>query len=284
MIHQANTKINLGLRILNKREDGYHNIETIFYPLPFGDELKIKISSSHTNSNSLKITSDNIYVPRDKTNICFKAIANFLKEFGIRSFFHFDISIKKVIPIGSGLGSGSSEAAEVIKHLVKFFNINIKQDGKKIMNVATATGSDVPFFLISKPCYATGVGDKLRILRNFKIDYKILVVVPKIHVSTAAAYKDLNIGEGYNEKPVFDKIEKFDIKDKELYVNDFEKVILPKYPEIKNIKDEMYGQGAELSLLSGSGAGVFGLYKNESDATSALKYFSDKGYFARKSV
>lgn len=284
MIHQANTKINLGLRILNKREDGYHNIETIFYPLLFGDELKIKISSSHTNSNSLKITSDNIYVPRDKTNICFKAIANFLKEFGIRSFFHFDISIKKVIPIGSGLGSGSSEAAEVIKHLIKFFNINIKQDGKKIMNVAKATGSDVPFFLISKPCYATGVGDKLRILRNFKIDYKILVVVPKIHVSTAAAYKDLNIGDDFIEKPIFDKIEKFDINDKDLYVNDFEKVILPKYPEIKNIKNEMYGHGAEMSLLSGSGAGVFGLYKNGSDATSDLKYFSDKGYFAKKSV
>ncbi len=281
MIHKAITKINLGLRILNKKENGYHNIETIFYPLTFGDELEIKIRNSRSNMNSLKITSDNIYVPRDKTNICFKAIANFFKEYGIKSFFSFDINIKKVVPIGSGLGSGSAEAAEVIKHLIKFFKINIQDDRKKIMNIATTTGSDVPFFLIAKPCYATGVGEKLRILKEFTIDYKILVVVPKLHVSTSSAYKDLNIQDGFNKEISLNKIEKFDILDKDLYINDFENVILPKYPEIQAIKTEMITMGAEMSLLSGSGAGIFGLFKDADAAGEAAKKFSSMGYFAR---
>jgi len=281
MIHKAITKINLGLRILNKKENGYHNIETIFYPLTFGDELEIKIRNSRSNMNSLKITSDNIYVPRDKTNICFKAIANFFKEYGIKSYFSFDINIKKVVPIGSGLGSGSAEAAEVIKHLIKFFKINIQDDKKKIMNIATTTGSDVPFFLIGKPCYATGVGDKLKLLNEFKIDHKILVVIPKTHISTTTAYKDLNIQEGFKRDLTLNEITKFDINDKNLYINDFENVVLPKYPEIKSIKDEMNSMGADMSLLSGSGAGIFGLYKDDTSAEAASKYFIDKGYFVR---
>lgn len=281
MIHKAHAKINLGLRILNKKDNGFHNIETIYYPLTFGDELHIKIKSARTNMNSLKIISDNLFVPKDKTNICFKAIANFYKEYNIKSFFNIEIFIKKNIPIGSGLGGGSSDAAEVIKHLVKFFKINIQIDRKRIMNIATSTGSDVPFFLVSKPCYATGIGEKLRMLNNFKIEQKILVVIPKEHISTKAAYEDLNISADYNRPLMLEKIERFSLSDKALYVNDFEKVIFPKYPEIKSIKDDLESMGSAFSSLSGSGSGVFGLYDDVEAAKAASKYFTDKGYFVQ---
>ena len=281
MIHKAHAKINLGLRILNKKDNGFHNIETIYYPLTFGDELHIKIKSARTNMNSLKIISDNLFVPKDKTNICFKAIANFYKEYNIKSFFNIEIFIKKNIPIGSGLGGGSSDAAEVIKHLVKFFKINIQQDRKKIMNIATSTGCDVPFFLVSKPCYATGIGEKLRMLNNFKIEQKILVVIPKEHISTKAAYEELNISADYNQPLMLDKIERFSLSDKALYVNDFEKVIFPKYPEIKSIKDDLDSLGSVFSSLSGSGSGVFGLYDDIESAKASSKYFADKGYFVQ---
>jgi len=281
MIHKAHAKINLGLRILNKKDNGFHNIETIYYPLTFGDELHIKIKSARTNMNSLKIISDNLFVPKDKTNICFKAIANFYKEYNIKSYFNIEIFIKKNIPIGSGLGGGSSDAAEVIKHLVKFFKINIQIDRKRIMNIATSTGSDVPFFLVSKPCYATGIGEKLRMLNNFKIEQKILVVIPKEHISTKTAYEDLKISADYNQPLMLEKIERFSLSDKALYVNDFEKVMFPKYPEIKSIKDDLESMGSVFSSLSGSGSGVFGLYDDVEAAKAASKYFTDKGYFVQ---
>lgn len=281
MILKSISKINVGLRIIGKREDGFHEIETIFYPLNFYDELDVYIKPSQKKSNTLIINSNNHYLPKDKTNICYKVIANFFRQFKITDYFTINVFINKRIPIGGGLGGGSSNAASILRYLVRYFKINIRKHRKRIMEIASATGSDVPFFLISKPCYADGKGDKLRILNNFRLKYKILIVTPATHVSTRWAYENLNIiTTDFKEKRLQD-IKEFDIEKKDIFRNDFEEVVFKRFGELQEIKNILLESGSVFASLSGSGSTLYGFFK-ESDKDSLHKcvnIFRNRNYF-----
>ncbi len=259
-------KINMGLYVLNKRSDGYHNIETIFYPIKAHDELKIKLQPSRKNEILVK-TTPKLGID-DKNNICYRAVRLFFDEFKIKDKYMVEINIRKRIPIGAGLGGGSSNAAAVIKLLAEYLGVKNKP---RLNKLALNLGSDVPFFMLGKPAYATSRGEKLTPLPKFKINYKILIVNPGIHVSTKWAYGRLNSknqivnskkGKGRRQKAKkLNKIKTFSLKDAAKYKNDFEEVVFKKYPEIKRIKDRMYKEGAAFSLMSGSGSSVFGLFE-----------------------
>ncbi len=189
---ESYAKINVGLKIISRRDDGFHNIETIFYPIKLHDDIHISITPNESY-NSVYITCNKYYVPSNKDNICFKTIEAFFKNFHIKETYKIAINIGKKIPVGGGLGGGSSDAAVVLKYLIKFFKIDIKENRKKIMQTALSIGSDVPFFLIMKPCFAEGRGEQMRILPEFNIKYDILIINPNLHVSTKWAYENLNL-------------------------------------------------------------------------------------------
>jgi len=250
--------------VLNKRRDGYHNIETIFYPIKVHDELKIKIAETDSRGNTTAIKTNPELGINGIDNICYKAVNLFYKEFGIRKKYIVEIEIKKKIPLGAGLGGGSSNAAAVLKVLAKYFKK--EKSVSKINKIALMLGSDVPFFLLGMPAYATSRGEKLTPLPRFKINYKILIVNPNIHISTKWAYNRLNYklqitNYKFRGKRKLKNVRRFDVNDADKFQNDFEKIVFKKYPEIKKIKEKMYKQGAALSLMTGSGSSVFGFFK-----------------------
>ncbi len=279
MMLKSLAKINIGLKILCRRSDGFHDIETIFYPVNLFDEIDIDIKPSTKNTNSLLIQSDNPYVPKDKSNICFKVIANFFRTFQIKNFFKIKIKINKKIPIGGGLGGGSSNAAVVLKYLIRYFKIDITQNKKSILNVASNTGSDVTFFLFSKPCYATGKGDKITLLNDFYVDYDILLITPSFNISTKWAYEALKFPVDYRKSPVLKDIKTFP-KDLSVFENDFEKVVFKKYPELEKIKRILSQNGAIFTSLSGSGSTIYGFFerKNKNKVYNCADLFKKGNY------
>lgn len=274
-------KINLGLQIISKRDDGFHNIETIFYPIKLSDKLSIRINPSNKDYNSVSIRSNKLYVPSDRSNTCYKVIESFFKEYKISECFIIDIYMSKNIPVGGGLGGGSSNAASVLKYLVRYFKIDIKKDSKKLMDIALSVGSDVPFFLILKPCLATGRGEVLKILKNFKLNYKILLVNPNLHISTKWAYENVKLKPIDKKLSSIEYLKRFDTSDSDIFRNDFEEIVFTKYKELENIKRKLKEMGAVFSSLSGSGATMYGFFEKSSQEklTKAYKYFKGKDYF-----
>ena len=271
----APAKINAGLRILSKRKDGYHNLETIFYPVKLSDVLTVKIRkiSETTGNNVISVETDSKEKISGKNNICYKTAEIFLSNFEIIGSYKIDVYIKKNIPTGAGLGGGSSDAAALLKILLKHFRI--KGSAAAITRIALAAGSDVPFFLVGKAAYATGRGEKLTPLPQFRIKGKILLVNPGIHISTPWAFKALAI-KGVKRK-LLNIVKKYSIDNSALMINDFERVVFSKYPEIEKIKYDMISSGAEYALMSGSGSTVYGVFKNE-DIKAVAKYFKLKKY------
>lgn len=279
MLIKAPAKINVGLRILGKREDGYHDLETIFYPVKLFDSVEITVERTKAGTNSIIIKSEKQIAPLNKNNTCFKAVQSFFRKFRITEFYRIDILLKKRIPIGGGLGGGSSDAAAVIRYLVKFFNMDVKEVRQKLIDCALEVGSDVPFFLIQKPCYATGKGEILSLLPEFKLDYNILLVNPNLHVSTKTAYESLGISKGFKSEPVLNRVSSFNPDMKNIFVNDFENAVFKKYPLLSEVKSTLYKMGAEFASMSGSGAVIYGLFKDENSLNDAAETFRKSGYF-----
>jgi len=275
-------KINLGLQIISKRDDGFHNIETIFYPIKLSDKLYVRINPSKKDYNSVSIRSNKSYIPSDKSNTCYKVIEAFFKEYKISECYEFNIYIRKNIPVGGGLGGGSANAATVLKYLVRYFKIDIKKDRKKLMDIALSVGSDVPFFLILKPCLATGRGEVLKILYDFKLDYKILLVNPNLHISTKWAYENLKLKPFEKKLSDIEDLQGYDASMSDLFRNDFEEIVFAKHKELEIIKKELQEMGAVFSSLSGSGATMYGFFEKSSQEklNKAYKYFKGKDYFA----
>lgn len=274
-------KINIGLRILGKREDGFHDLETIFYPITLFDDISIQIEPSGSNFNSVRLKSNKSYIPLTKDNLCYKAIEYFFKTFYIQDCYTIYLFLKKNIPVGGGLGGGSSNAATTMKALINHFKIDIVNNRKKILDLALSIGSDVPFFLMMKPCYAEGRGEKMHILPHFEIAYDILIVNPNLHVSTNWAFEKLNIKEGSEKKSILKNVETFNLFHKDEYVNDFEEIIFSKFETLKKIKHELYDMGALYSSMSGTGATMFGFFEreNKTQLNNCREYYSKKQYF-----
>jgi 4-diphosphocytidyl-2-C-methyl-D-erythritol kinase len=277
---KASAKINIGLKIINKRSDGFHNIETIFYPVKLADEISFEIFPSHKNNNSVFLNSDNKIIPNDRNNICYKVIENFFKVFRITDFYNVKIYLHKVIPVGGGLGGGSSDAASILKYLINYFRIDVIKQKTEILNIALTVGSDVPFFLIHKPCFAFGRGEHLKILKDFNLDaYDILLVNPNLHVSTKSAFESLNYQTDEIHASNLSEVSAFDELSLSVLENDFEKVVFDKYKELIAIKDELKEFGSVYSSLSGSGATMYGLFKKDGTVETAYQYYKSKNYF-----
>ena len=250
MIAFPNCKINLGLNIIRKREDGFHDLETIFLPVPFTDVLEI-ISSDKTE---LTVTG----LPVNATeNLCIKAYNLLQQKFP--ELTPVKIHLHKVVPMGAGLGGGSSDASFILNMLTEKFELNINPE--ELRDIALQLGSDCPFFLINKPCFATGRGEILEPLDLDLTNYKILIINPGIHIDTKLAFSKIISGE--RKKSIKEIIAQPIETWKEELQNDFEIPLFAEYPEIEKLKNDLYELGATYASLSGSGSSVFGLFKKE---------------------
>ena len=258
-------KINIGLKIINQRIDSYHNIETVFQEVQFHDIITIK-----KINEGYKLSSNNVDFPMESSNTCVQAYLRLKKEFpklkGVK------IHINKNIPMGSGLGGGSSNAASTIIGINNLYDIGLTTP--QLKNISQDIGADVPFFIEGGIQHGQGIGDKLTPLK-IKLPYTILLVFPNNTVNTRWAYSQIR-----NKLEIPIKAVNFaDLMEKEmipfqLFENDFEKIVFSTYPEIGLIKSKLLENNARFASLSGSGSTVFGLFNDEADAISAELLFS----------
>ena len=250
MIVFPNAKINIGLHVVSKRNDGYHNIETVFYPVKMYDVLEFVISEkTELSTTGIKIDGNT------DDNLILKAYRILKTDFNIPEIkFH----LHKVIPLGAGLGGGSSDAAFTLKALNSFLNLSISTE--KLKYYAALIGADCPFFIDNKPAFANETGNKLSPINIDLTQYKIVILSPPVMVNTAEAYKNI-----VSAKPDFDlqnlchlPVESW----KETIVNDFEKYVFRVFPVVKDLKEKLYEAGAIYASMSGSGSTVYGVFRH----------------------
>ncbi len=281
MVAFPNCKINLGLNILRKRKDGYHDIETIFYPVKLLDALEV-MQSAEQNS-SIKFTGTGLTVEgNEEDNLCLKAYELLKKDFS--RLPPVQIHLHKLIPMGAGLGGGSGDGAFALKLLNEKFELNLTKP--ELLHYASMLGSDCPFFIINTPCFATGRGE---LLEEINIDlsmYTIVLVNPGFHVNTGWAFSQLSghikPSDGSKPSDGYSKSLKAIIQQpvetwKTELKNDFEDPVFEKHPEIKKIKEELYDTGALYAAMSGSGSTVFGIF----DKVKPVPIFSGTNYFVK---
>jgi len=250
-----NCKINLGLHILQKRADGFHDLETIFYPISIQDGLEV-IQNSITTSDEVDISSSGLPIdPEKEDNICYKAYQLLKQDFpelpAVKMHLH------KVIPSGAGLGGGSADGAFTLLLLNKKFNLGLND--QRLTQYAFQLGSDCPFFILNRTCFATGRGEILEPLHLDLSDYNIVVVNPGIHINTGWAFSQIAAA---TEHQSLKQIVALPVKEwKEHLKNDFEKPVFSHYPEIETIKKQLYKQGAIYASMTGSGSTVYGLFE-----------------------
>jgi len=248
MIVYPNAKINLGLNVLHKREDGYHDISSVFYPVKeCVDILEI------IKSERFQFTKSGIEIP-DGENICEKAWKLLDTDFGIGNV---KIHLHKQIPIGAGLGGGSADASFTLKYLNELFDLNL--NSKDLEKYALRLGADCPFFMDNTPKLVEGIGEKMTSIDLDLSNYEIRLVNPDIHISTKEAYS--GIVPKTPELSVDKIIELPIIEWKGKLKNDFEEFIFEKHLKLEGIKDELYKQGSIYSSMSGSGSVVFGIFE-----------------------
>lgn len=257
---KAFAKINLGLQVVNKRTDGFHNINTIFLKTLLYDEIEIR------PFEDLKIECyPALNIPIEQ-NLVYKAVKKLERVSGSKKL-NVLIKIRKNIPAGGGLGGGSSDAASVLVALNKLSALQL--DFSTLFKIAAELGSDVPYFLKQGTAEATGRGELLDYFR-FDLGYPVLLVFPGIHVDTGLAYKSLNRSADYSKPTDFKKIIKGDLmKYREFLYNDFELSAFSQNPELKKIKEKLYAAGAAYAQMSGSGSTLFGVFRNNEEASAA---------------
>ena len=262
MLSFPNCKINLGLHIIRKREDGFHDLETIFLPIPLTDVLEIITS----DKNEFSITGLQV---SHHDNLCSKAYDLLQKDF--QQIPPIKMHLHKVIPMGAGLGGGSADASFTLQLLNKKYELNLSDENLK--TYALHLGSDCPFFLINKPCFATGRGEILEPINIDLTGYKIVIVNPGIHIDTKWAFSKITPAKkNISLKEIITQpIETW----KDQLKNDFELPVFSEYPEIEKIKNILFDNGAVYAAMSGSGSSVFGIFHTKQD----IKTEFNKNYF-----
>ncbi len=250
MIGFPNAKINIGLNVVSKRDDGYHNLETIFYPVSWSDGLEFVIA------DETQLTTSGIQLEGDfENNLIIKAYRLLKKDFDLPSL-HFHLH--KVIPFGAGLGGGSSDAAFTISMVNNYFKLGLSIS--EMEKYASKIGADCPFFIRNKPTFATGTGNVFHDIEINLSDYKILIAKPDVSVSTPEAYKNIIPQE---PEISLTEIVKTPVENwKNTLVNDFEKSVFQQYPQIEELKNILYQNGAVYASMSGSGSAVFGIFRH----------------------
>lgn len=277
MLCFPNAKINIGLNIISKRPDGFHNLESVFYPIGLCDILEVIENSGA--SKSIEFSSTGISIPGAAgSNLCEKAYHLIAQEYALPKV---KIHLHKIIPIGAGLGGGSSDAAFFIRMLNEKFELGISWGEQH--NYARQLGSDCSFFITNKPAYATEKGDVLESI-NLRLEGLYFVLVyPNILVNTGQAYAAVRPknAETILEAAILEMpINKW----KNCIKNDFEVSVFQKYPELAQIKQKMYDAGAVYASMSGSGSAVYGLFEKKINATKEFpEYFIWSEQIARSS-
>lgn len=251
MIVFPNCKINLGLHITRKRADGYHDLETIFFPLQVNDAMEFIPSSAFSfQTTGLSINGN------WEENICIKTYHLLQKRFPFLP--PISLHLHKVIPMGAGLGGGSSDAAFLLNAMNSYFGLGLSTD--ELIKISLELGSDCPFFIVNKPCYATGRGEILEPIELDLSGYHIVLVYPGIEIKTAVAF------EGIIPRPspasIREKISMPVSSWKGWMVNDFEKTVFPQFPEIENIRKGLYDAGALYASMTGSGSTCYGIFES----------------------
>lgn len=253
MISFVNAKINIGLQVLNRRPDGYHNLETVFYPVRIYDILEV------ISSDKLTLEVSGIGIPNDnQDNLCIRAYKALAKDYDLPPVH---IYLHKQIPIGAGLGGGSADAAFLINLLSQFFELNL--DDETMEAYARALGADCSFFIKNKPVFASGIGDVFSPVKVDLAAYYLVLIKPPVHVSTGEAYG--SVRSSGDTKSLQEKIKLPVEAWKDHIFNDFETGIFNRYPDIRGIKSALYDSGALYASMSGSGSTVYGIFKEKVD-------------------
>jgi len=263
-------KINLGLYITGKRTDGYHNIETVFYPLLFRDCLEV--IHDDRQAGPIQFTSSGIPVPVDPDQNLATRAYNLLKK-DFPSLPPIRMHLHKCIPLGAGLGGGSADGAFALRLLNSKFHLGLDVSG--LLRYALMLGSDAPFFLQDQPCIGTSRGEQLEAVSLPLKDYHLLLVNPGISVSTAWAFSTIQPKQPLH---AIRDIISLPVGEWKMQLgNDFEKPVFEKYPAIADIKKQLYNAGAVYASMSGSGSTVFGIFENE-----IPKLEFDENYLVKK--
>ncbi len=254
MICFPNAKINLGLNVVSKRPDGYHNLETVFYPLKIHDALEIVENESLEGDilfqEGLQVDGDS------KDNLVMKALRLLREDF---DFPNIEVHLLKKIPFGAGLGGGSADASFMLKLLNENFDLKISDE--KLAHYALKLGADCPFFVYNRPLFASGIGEIFEEVSVSLEGYYFVLVKPNVHVSTKDAFGGIS-----PQKPIrsLKEVIQLPIAEwKHFMNNDFEKTVFAKHPEISEVKQKMYESGAVYASMSGSGSSVYGIFRKE---------------------
>lgn len=249
MVTFPNCKINLGLHITAKRTDGFHDLETIFYPVPLKDILEV------VTATDLQFSSTGLDIPgNSETNLCLKAYHLLKQDFP--DLPSIQMHLHKIIPMGAGLGGGSADGAFTLCLLNNKYSLGLSET--ELIDYALKLGSDCPFFIINQPCYATGRGEHLTSINLDLSGYRFAIVHPGIHINTKWAFDQIQPGLPLKS---IKEIIQLPIQDWKYYLsNDFESPIKQNYPAIEAIKLALYKDGALYASMSGSGSAVYGIY------------------------
>jgi 4-diphosphocytidyl-2-C-methyl-D-erythritol kinase len=264
----AQAKINLGLRVLRRRSDGYHDIETVLLRIPWGDQVHA------APDTSFAFTCSDPLLPTDARNLCVRAAYGLAEWLQRRPWGR--LHLEKYVPYGAGLGSGSSDAAATLRVLSRLWGVRLGSEA--LQRLAASLGSDVPFFLWPQPvALATGRGEVLHPLPDFHFPYYLVVVVPSLQVATAEAYRLVQP----RERPSPPLVEVVRSNDPERWqrelINDFELPVFSRYPELQALKCWLLEAGAVYGALSGSGAALFGVFTDLKRAEAAACEAAQRG-------
>lgn len=269
MISFPNAKVNLGLIVAGKRKDGFHDIETVYYPVAFCDALEIIPSKCQEHS----FHYSGLKIPGSGKNICEQAVELLSENY---DFPAIEMHLHKHIPMGAGLGGGSADAAFCLQMMSELFDLAIPHN--QLMQMAAELGSDCPFFIRNEAVYASGRGN---VFSETKLDlkgYHIRIVKPDISVSTAEAYRNIKAGKKkYELQELIENTAPSQWKG--VLVNDFEDYVFGRFPEIRKIKEQLYEEGAVYASMSGSGTALYALFREAPAHCSKLeKYFVWDGF------
>lgn len=269
---KALAKINLGLDVLGKREDGYHDVRMIMQTIHLYDRVEIK----KTRSPHIHVETNLYYLPVNEDNLVYRAAKLMKDEFQIKEGVR--IVLQKFIPVAAGLAGGSSDAAAVLVGMNRIFNLGLKQN--KLMELGLKIGADVPFCIMRGTALAEGIGEKLTALPPMP-KCPVLIAKPAISVSTKTVYEGLKLYDGMEHPDidgVMESIQQKDLKGVASNMgNILETVTIPMYPVIKDIKKLMMDNGALNAMMSGSGPTVFGLFPNEKEIRRAYDALKQSG-------
>ncbi len=270
---RAPAKINLGLHVLRKRADGYHDLETVFLRLPWADRLTAE------PAESFSFTCSDPALPTDEGNLCVRAARRLAEAFGVEK--GAKLHLEKRLPYGAGLGGGSSDAAATLRLLAEGWRLDASDEA--LREIAAAIGSDVPFFLLSEPAaYATGRGEKLEPLTDaagdpYGLPFALVVVAPEEQVATAEAYGWVTPNDE-NRPDLRAVVRSNDLaRWRAELVNDFEAPVLERHPSIRAAKGLLAEAGAGYAALSGSGSAVFGVFESGAAAEAAAEAARQSG-------